>query len=113
MTAPVLADENVDHRVVHRLEHYGIDVEHVDFTSELNKGCPDGRIAEYSRETGRVVLTNDDDFLSSFGSDDLAGVLFVEDESLDYATVAEIVNAILEAIDGPEGRVFYVSENWL
>ncbi|WP_436910062.1 DUF5615 family PIN-like protein [Halosimplex marinum] len=113
MTVPVLADENVDHRVVHRLEHYGIDVEHVDFAAELEKGCSDSRIAEYSRETGRVVLTNDDDFLRTFDSGDLAGILFIEDESLSPSSVADIVSEILGAIDDPQGRVFYVSGNWL
>jgi predicted nuclease of predicted toxin-antitoxin system len=113
MTVPVLADENVDHRVVHRLEHYGVDVEHVDFAAELEKGCPDSRIAEYSSETGRVVLTNDDDFLGTFDSGDLAGILFVEDESLSPSSVADIVSEILGATDDPQGRAFYVSENWL
>lgn len=113
MTVPVLADENVDHRVVHRLEHYGIDVEHVDFAAELQKGCSDVRIAEYSRETGRVVLTNDDDFLKAFDSSDLAGVLFVEDESLPPSSVADIVSEILGAVNDPDGRVFYVSDNWI
>lgn len=37
MTFRVLADENVDQRVVHRLDHYGHDVEHVDFVSDLGK----------------------------------------------------------------------------
>jgi predicted nuclease of predicted toxin-antitoxin system len=113
MTVPVLADENVDHRVVHRLEHYGIDVEHVDYASELDKGCADSRIAAYSRETGRVVLTNDDDFLTAFDSSDFTGVLFINDESLSASSVADIVSETLAAVDDPDGRVFYVSENWL
>lgn len=31
MTFRVLADENVDHRTVNRLSHYGHAVEHIDF----------------------------------------------------------------------------------
>ena len=113
MTVPLLADENVDHRIVHRLEHYGHDVEHVDFVRSLDKGAPDDRIADYSLETGRPILTNDDDFLTDFTGGEFAGILFIEDESLDPSIVADITNEILEAIDEPDGRVFYVSRNWL
>ncbi len=45
MSLRLLADENVDHRVVHLLRHYGHDVEHVDFVSTLGKGIGDRRIA--------------------------------------------------------------------
>lgn len=113
MTIPILADENVDHRILHRLEHYGVDVVHVDFVAELDKGCSDDRIAAYSLETGRMILTNDDDFLSAYGGDEFAGVLFVENDSLAPSTVADIVNVIVGAVDDADGRVFYVSENWL
>ena len=113
MSVSVLADENVDHRVVYRLEHYGYDVVHVDFLAELEKGCPDTAIAAYSLDTGRPILTNDDDFLTEFGDGAFAGLLFIEDDSLPPATVADIVTEILALVDDPDGRVFYVSRNWL
>ena len=47
MSFRILADEDVDHRVVHRLRHYGHDVEHVDFVAELGKGIDGGSIAQY------------------------------------------------------------------
>lgn len=59
------------------------------------------------------MLTNDEDFLRAFGSSDFTGVLFIDDESLSASTVADIVSEILAAVDDPDGRVFYVSENWL
>jgi hypothetical protein len=31
MSLRLLADENADHRVVHRIEQFGHDIEHVDF----------------------------------------------------------------------------------
>jgi len=113
MTARILADENVDHRVVHRLDHYGHDVEHVDFTSELDKGTTDSTVAAYSIETDRLLLTSDDDFLSSFDTDDYAGLLFIDDESLDPRTISDIVHEIITVVSNPGGRVYYVSRNWL
>jgi hypothetical protein len=47
MTVRILADENIDHRVVHRLDNYGHDVEHVDFASGLDKGSDDASVATY------------------------------------------------------------------
>jgi predicted nuclease of predicted toxin-antitoxin system len=58
MTARILADENVDHRVVHRLENYGYDIEHVDFASGLEKGSGDTDVADYSLETERLFRSH-------------------------------------------------------
>jgi predicted nuclease of predicted toxin-antitoxin system len=46
----ILADENVDHRVVHTLRNLGHVVDHVDFVSTLGKGSTDEDIAAYSRQ---------------------------------------------------------------
>lgn len=112
MSLRLLADENVDHRIVHRLEHYGHDVEHVDFVSELGKGVDDERIVAYSLETDRAILTSDSDFLVAFDASEYGGLLFVEDETLTVSEVADIVDAIDGAIDDADG-LFYVSSNWL
>lgn len=114
MVYRLLADENVDYWVVHRLEHYGHDVEHVDRAPELGKGSSDEEIAAYSIADDRLILTNDDDFLREFCSDDYCGLLFIEDETLSSATIADIVHAISEHVGQDEIEdVFYVSTNWL
>lgn len=114
MSFRLLADENVDHRVVHRLRHYGHDVEHVDFVGELGKGADDGSIAQYSRSTDRLLLTSDDDFLTDFDETAYRGLLFVEDEGLSARQVSDIVHSIAELVsqEDVEG-VFYVSRAWL
>lgn len=114
MSLRVLADENIDHRTVHRLEHYDHDVEHVDFVATLGKGTDDARIARYSLDADRLVLTSDDDFLTDFTDDEYRGLLFIEDETLSTATVADIAPTIAETVDHDriEG-VLYVSPNWL
>lgn len=100
----ILADENVECRVVHRLDHYGHDVENVDFVGSLGKGTDDGEIAQYSVETNRLILTNDDDFLREFDEPAYSGVLFIENETLSTTEIADIVHGISTAepvIRGP------------
>lgn len=114
MTLRLLADENVDHRVVHRIDHFGHDIEHVDFVPALGKGCSDEAIAQYSEDENRLVLTNDDDFLTGFTDDDYRGLLFIADDSLSGDGIAAIVHAIGETLEAEQlDGVIYVSSNWL
>lgn len=114
MSFRILADENVDHRVVHRLRHYGHDVEHVDFVAELGKGTSDESIARYSRSSNRLLLTNDTDFLTDFDEEAYNGLLFLEDETLSTEQVSDIVHAIAEVVNQETVQgVFYVSREWL
>jgi hypothetical protein len=39
----LLLDENIEHEVLHRLENYGHDVQHIDFVLSLGKGIEDHR----------------------------------------------------------------------
>ena len=113
MTARLLADENVDHRVVHRLENYGHDVEHVDFASGLDKGSDDTGVADYSLETDRLLLTSDDDFLTDFETTEYTGLLFIDDEALGPVAISDIVHEIVTTVTDPSGNTYYVSQNWL
>jgi predicted nuclease of predicted toxin-antitoxin system len=77
MAYRLILDENVEHEVYHRLENYGHDVEHVDFVSELGKGTGEHPIAQYSRDTDRVVVTYDDDFVLEVNETDYHAVLYI------------------------------------
>jgi predicted nuclease of predicted toxin-antitoxin system len=110
----LIADENVPYSIVYRLEHYGHDVEHVDFVTSLGKGTNDEPIARYSIETDRLILTNDDDFLRKFDETEYNGVLFIENETLSETEITEIVHAISLTVRQTDVTgVFYVSSNWL
>lgn len=114
MAYRIVADENIDHRIVHRLEHYGHDVEHVDYADALGKGTDDATIAAYSTARDRLILSNDDDFLREFDSDDYRGLLFIEDDSLSGTAVADIVHAMAGSVGHEQANgVLYVSTNWL
>ena len=114
MTFRVLADENVDHRVVFRLEHYGHDAVHVDLASELGKGSDDHCIAQHSLESDRLILTNDLDFLTDFSTEDYRGVLFITEDTLTTSEIAEIVHEISKRIEQEHIEdLLFVSSSWL
>lgn len=114
MAYRLVLDENVEHEVLHRLENYDHDVEHVDFVPELGKGTEDHPIARYSLDTDRVIVTYDDDFVLDVDEDDYRAVLYFSDATLSIEQVADIVHAVSqdyppEELDGLE----YVGEKWL
>lgn len=60
-----ILDEQVEPQIQSYLERAGHDVVHVRDLDELGAGTDDSVVAEYSRSTGRYILTNDDDFSRS------------------------------------------------
>jgi len=106
-------DENVEYEVLHRLDNYGHDVEHVDFVPELGKGTGDHPIGQYSLDTDRVIVTYDDDFVLEMDEDDYWGVLYVGDATLSVEQVADIVHAVSQTYPQEELRGFeYVGDEW-
>jgi len=112
MSLRLVLDENVENEFVDRLNGAGHDAMHVDQVDVLGKGTGDAAIAAFSRETDRIVLTYDSDFVL----EDIRtrGVLYVPDESLPTATVTEIVGEIarLWSQDDIEGIV-HAGTGWL
>jgi hypothetical protein len=110
----IVADENVEHRLVDALAELGHNVEHVARIARLGKGVDDHRIAQYSLDTDRLILTYDDDFKLDFGPDEYRGVLFVPDNTLRYGTVADIVDEIAASIPHEEfAGLVHVTPDWL
>lgn len=104
MSLSLLLDENIEHEVLHRLEKFGHDVEHVDLHEELKKGDPDERLARYSRDSGRIIVSYDPDWVENFGEDDYHCVLLFEEESLSARAVAQIVQNMSEVYPESEFR---------
>jgi len=114
MVYRLLLDESVEHEVLHRLENYGHDVEHVDFVSGLGKGVDDHSIARYSPDEERVIVTYDDDFVLEVDEDDYRAVLYVGEAALSVEQVADIVHAVSRHYPPEELHgLTYVGENWL
>lgn len=114
MAYRLVLDENVEHEVLERLERLGHDVEHVDFVRGLGKGVDEERVAQYSREMDRVIVTHDDDFVLEVDEAAFRAVLYLGDATLSAGTVAAIVQAVsqrypMDQLDGVE----YVGPEWL
>ncbi|WP_255150108.1 DUF5615 family PIN-like protein [Halorarius halobius] len=114
MAYRLVLDENVEHEVLHRLDNYGHDVEHVDFVPELGKGTGDRSIAQYSLDTDRVIVTYDDDFVLEVAEDDYRAVLFIGNATLPVEQVADMIHAVSTAYPQAELHgLEYVGEEWL
>jgi|SRR6056297_3264837 len=114
MAYRLILDENVEHEVLHRLENYGHDVEHVDFVPELGKGTADHPIARYSLDTNRVIVTYDDDFVLEVDDGTYRAVLYFDDATLSVKQVADIIHAVSQNYPQAELRgLEYVGEEWL
>jgi hypothetical protein len=114
MSYRLLLDENIEHEVGHRLEHYGHDVVHVDFEPELGKGSTDQSLAAYTRSKDRILVTYDDDFVLSLDSSEFRAAFYLADASLPAETVADIIHEVSKhypqtEVDGLE----HVGIEWL
>lgn len=96
MSYRLVLDENVEHEVLHRLENFGHDVEHVDLVGQLGKGTGDFPIARYSRETDRFVVTYDDDFVLELDESDYRAAIYFDDKTLSVRQVADVIQAMSE-----------------
>lgn len=94
MSYRLLLDENIEHEVLHRLEHYDHDIEHVDFVSQLGKGASDTALARYSVTVDRTIVTYDDDFIEDVPPKQYRATLFFEDVTLSAHAIAEIIHTM-------------------
>ncbi|TKX74602.1 hypothetical protein EXE46_07820 [Halorubrum sp. GN11_10-6_MGM] len=114
MTYRLILDENVEHEVLHRLENYGHDAEHVDFVPEFGKETADHPIARYSLDTDRVIVTYDDDFVLEVDEGLYRAVLYFDDATLSVEQVADIIHTVSQNYPQAELQgLEYVGEEWL
>ena len=104
----IICDENVRTGIFAILGQEGHDTVRVQ--DELELGFNDGDIVDYACETGRVVLTNDDDFLGM----DHCGVLFVDEQRTPPREVLEAVERVELHYDTTEihGGEIHVPDGW-
>lgn len=96
------------------MEHFGHDVEHVDFVGALGKGATDLAIAQYSLDTDRVIVTYDDDFVLEVPESSYRATLYVSDATLSIPQVADVVHNVSEYYPGEDlTGLVYVGSAWL
>ena len=104
MSYRILCDENIEQATVNYLQKLDHDVERVSEASALSEGDPDERLAAYSRETNRLVLTQDDDFLDH---------IHPEDQDLSGRQAGDIVEEMATYVSQEQVTLEFVTEQWL
>lgn len=109
----IVADEHVEPSTRQYLRKLGHDVVWVGDVPELGLGSTDDVIATDSLSENRLVLTQDDDFLTYFHPSDCAGVLYQRDQTLSSRDVGDIVDELSRYVQQSEVTLEYVSRRWL
>jgi predicted nuclease of predicted toxin-antitoxin system len=113
MAYRLLADENVERATVNYLRKLGHDVERLDEIGELGLGCEDESIARYAHKHDRLILTQDDDFVTEIDVKRTAGVLFQRDQTLSSREVGDAIHEMSHYCDQSDIILEYISKNWL
>jgi len=114
MSFKLVLDENVEHEVLYKLQNRGHDVRHVELIGDLGKGTPDSDVAAYSLDTGRAIISYDDDFRDSFSENDFFGFIFMPDGTLSSEQIARILDAMSGHYDQRDLREMHVlDKGWL
>lgn len=109
----LLADENIERATVNYLRKLDHDVERVGNGADLEFGASDAAIAEYARQSDRLILTQDDDFFTQLDVNRTAGVLFQRDQTLSAREVGDVVHELSQYLEQDEITLEYVSRTWL
>jgi len=94
-TYRLLCDENAEPKVVSILEEDGHDTVYA--PEVLGKGASDPEIATHARKNGRVVLTNDKDFLDTNRFSEVK-VLYYSYNEASAHEISEAVNEVAEHV---------------
>jgi len=109
----LVLDENMEREVQHRLDSYGHEVVHVNDVDGLGKGTNDRTIADYSRDTGRFIVTYDDDFVLEIDDGEHQAVLYFGDQTLSAKTVADAVHLMSEQFPAREIQGVVYASKWI
>lgn len=117
MAFALLLDEMTEASLAHYCEKLGHDVERVVNVPELGSASDDTNIVAYAERENRVLVTYDDDFLTSHSTLDRIGVLFQADDRTPPFETANIINAIAEHLDQQQiqerEKPFHLTTEWL
>ncbi|WP_439558129.1 DUF5615 family PIN-like protein [Dyadobacter sp.] len=90
----ILADENIDHRIIQAIRDSGCDVYSI---YESNRGYADEEIIEFSRNPPRIILTEDKDFGEWVYAHHISGisVIFLRYHFLETESITKILTKLL------------------
>jgi predicted nuclease of predicted toxin-antitoxin system len=107
LARPLLADENVDARVVDALRERGHDI--VSVRERQLHGITDAEVLAMATAEGRVVLTHDSDFgtLAVHRNEPFIGIVYVRPGDLKPSIVLEVL-AVIAGADVQVSSAFVV-----
>lgn len=97
----ILADEHIRETVVRGLSRRGVAVHTV--RAEGLAGAPDAKVLTVATDQGRVLLTNDDDFLVLAGKGRHSGIIF---QTSQFVTPASVLRAVVRLVDSVPPEAF-------
>lgn len=103
----ILSDENIKHSITELLSQEGHDVVRVQ--DALALGFSDSEIIQFCRNESRVLLTNDDDFISFT---DHPGIFFLDEQMTKARTVATAIGRIERTVPDVADHVWHVPDGW-
>jgi uncharacterized protein with PIN domain len=112
MAYRIICDEHIEQQVVTYLGRDGHDAIHVE--TALSLSADDTDIAAYARKEGRVILTNDDDFLDANEFPEITVLYYPDNELPEYdlaVMVTELTTYYPTQADLP--REVFVTEDYL
>lgn len=112
MTFAVLADEHVKRVFVTELRANGFDVAWVD--ADYPAGTPDVELVEVSKDTDRVIVSNDSDFTRLDRTHDHAGIILYEEQNLTAPEFIRGIKSVERFVPRAElrGRLVWLDE-WI
>jgi predicted nuclease of predicted toxin-antitoxin system len=110
----LLLDEMVEYEVKHRLENFGHDVVHVTSDNDVGSGDRDRTLAEYSRDSERIVVSYDPDWVEELSEDEFYCAIVIENEWLSAKEVSQIVHSMSKTYPESEFRGLQkAGQDWL
>lgn len=109
----IIADEHIEFETRRSLRGLNHDIEWIGDVAELGRHASDRSIAAYSLAEDRLVLTQDDDFLTTIDPSESAGILFQRDQTLTSRHVAAIVTEMSRHLPQSAVTLEYVGRRWL
>lgn len=101
-------DENIKRSVTVLFEQEGYDVVRVQ--DELELGYADAEIIDFCRETGRILVTNDDDFFDFTAH---PGILFLAEQRTAPRKVVTAVQRLDRHVSDLSDTVWHVPDGWI
>lgn len=92
--AVIQCDEHIPYAVVRGLKAKGIEA--VSIHEENISSISDAHLLDYCTQKGRIILTNDSDFLKLAKTKSHSGIVYLLSQ---YTTVGDIIRAIVRLID--------------